>query len=89
MQTSRRYQDIAIINIERASKSGETPQGEKSNIFLRIAIVITIAVVLVVCGYVIGVHTGHIHPYAPVCCLDGFHLDLNFDLDNAAARTRS
>ena len=83
MHTSRRYQDIAIINIARAPKENSEPSKDKSGGWLRIAIVITLAITLVVCGYVIGVHTGHIPAHDPLCCVYGLHLDFDFDFNGA------
>lgn len=81
MQTSRRYQDIAIINIARAQKENAEPK--KGVGWLTVLTVITLAVVLVVCGYLIGVHSGRIPAHDPLCCVYGLDLDFDFEFGGA------
>lgn len=84
MQTSRRYQDIAIINNDRRCPENGSGDSKKTNPCVQILVVITLAVIIFAGGYVIGVHTGHIPADEPICCVGVLDLDLDFDFDGGA-----
>ena len=78
VRIKRRYQDIAIINIERSGKS-DGQDAKKPNTLLYVLLAVLGTMVLLGIGYLAGVKAGYLQPHAVLCC-DGA-LDLNFDFD--------
>lgn len=81
--TSRRYQDIAIINVGKShsSEDGKT----KSNKFLYIIIGVLLTVVFIGIGYVTCIEIGLLPPPDAGCCFGV--LELDFDFETPAADT--
>jgi len=81
MQTSRRYQDIAIINNDPCCKKECEAPREKPNPCLQILAVAALSVTIFAAGYIIGVRTGKIPAHDAICCFGSLDFDFDFDFN--------
>lgn len=76
IESRRRYQDIAIINIERRAR--ENAGQSKNNPYLVALNIVLASALLIAIGYIACLKTGILAPPSEPCCFGIIELDFDF-----------